>query len=120
MENDEKQAFIESMEEIEAAEDIEYAFVEGFKPGHPFRIGSLTAGDLIEWSEANEGEAKRTAGLRLICKSLVNSKGERYATDPKNIDVFRKKNHKTTERIVTDILKLNGMMVKQDAAAKKD
>jgi hypothetical protein len=112
---------IESMAEIEAAEDIEFAVVEGFKPGQPFKIGSLTAGDLIEWSEANEGEAKRTAGLRLIQKSLVNSKGERYAAnDPRAIDVFRKKNHKTTERIVTDILKLNGMNVKADTAAKKD
>lgn len=116
----EKEQYIESMEEIEAAQDIEYAVVEGFTPGKPFRIGSLTAGDLIEWSEANETEAKRTAGLRLICKSLVNAKGERYALDPKNIEVFRKKNHKITERIVTDILKLNGMTVKKDNEAGKD
>lgn len=111
---------VESMEEISASDDVEYATIEGFKPGKPFRIGSLTAGDLIEWSEANEGEAKRTAGLRLITKSLVNSKGERYAADLKNIAVFRTKSHKVTERIVKEILKLNGMTVKQDDAAKKD
>lgn len=112
---------VESLDEIEKAEDIEYAEVEGFAPGRPFRIGSLTAGDLIEWSEANEGEAKREAGLRLIVKSLVNSKNERYAaSDPKAIAVLRKKNHKVTERLVTDVLKLNGMNVKKDAEAKKD
>lgn len=112
--------FVETLEEIENTQDIEYTTVEGFTKDRPFRIGSLTAGDLIEWSEANEGEAKRTAGLRLIAKSLVNQKGERYASDEaKAIPLFRKKNHKVTERIVTDILKLNGMTVKKDAEEKK-
>jgi len=117
-----EKSMIESMEEIAAAVDIEYATVEGFVPGQEFRIGSLTAGDLIEWSEANDGPAKRTAGLRLITKSLVNSKGVRYAADPKNIEVFRAKSHKVTERIVKEILKLNGMEVKTDGVkdAKKD
>lgn len=111
--------FVETIDEIASAQDIEYATVDGFVPDRPFRIGSLTAGDLIEWSEANEGEAKRTAGLRLITKSLVNAKGERFmATDTKALDVLRAKNHKVTERIVMDILKLNGMNVKADAAAK--
>lgn len=109
---------VESMEEIEASVDVEYATIEGFTPEKPFRIGSLTAGDLIEWSEANEGEAKRTAGLRLITKSLVNSKNERFAADSKNIAIFRRKSHKVTERIVKEILKLNGMNVKDDAAKK--
>ena len=111
---------IESMEEIAASNDVEYASIEGFTKDKTFRIGSLTAGDLIEWSEANEGEAKRTAGLRLITKSLVNSKNERFAADPKNIAVFRTKSHKVTERIVKEILKLNGMTVGQDDKAKKD
>jgi len=111
---------IETIEEIEAGEDIEYALVPGYKEDESFRIGSLTAGDMIEWAEANEGDEKRTAGLRLITKSLVNTKGVRYATDPKNLAVFRKKNHKTTERIVMAILELNGMNVKKDNEAKKD
>ncbi len=60
---------IDSMADILDAKDVEYATIEGFTKDKPFRIGTLSAGDLIEWSEANEGEAKRTAGLRLICKS---------------------------------------------------
>lgn len=117
---DKVQAQVESMEEIDASVDIEYAIIDGFTEGKPFRIGSVTAGDIIEWSEASEGEAKRTMGLRLICKSLVNSKNERFASDLKNIAVFRRKSHKVTERIVKEILKLNGMNVKDDAAKKAD
>lgn len=119
-----------SMEEILAsgASDVEYAIVDGFKPGEKVRIGSVTAGDMIEWSEANEGEAKRTAGLRLITKSLVGPEkptngqppNHRYADDVKNIPKFRAMRHKETERIVREILKLNGMNVKQQDDAKKD
>jgi hypothetical protein len=118
---DEKKTY-ESLDELFAsgASDVEYAFVDGFKPGEQVRIGSVTAGDMIEWSEASEGEAKRTAGLRLICKSIVNSKGERIADSKKNIEKFRGMRHKETERIVKEILKLNGMTVKAEAEAKKD
>jgi hypothetical protein len=113
-----------SMEEIEAsgASAVEYAVVDGFKPGEKVRLGSVTAGDIIEWSEANEGEAKKTAGLRLITKSLVGPEPEnrRYADDSKNIAKFRTMRHKETERIVKEILRLNGMSVKTEADAKKD
>jgi hypothetical protein len=94
-----------SMDEIETSDDIEYATVPGFKAGEVFRIRSLDAGSLIEWSESNEGEAKRTAGLRLIVKSLVNGEGARIANDT-HIAVLRKKSHKVTERIVKAILEL--------------
>lgn len=111
-----------SMDEIDAsgAKDVEYAVIDGFKPGQKFRIGSVTAGDMIEWQEANEGEAKKTAGLRLICRSLVDKDGNRYANDDKNIQKFRNYRHKETERIVREILKLNGINVKADTAAKND
>jgi molybdopterin-guanine dinucleotide biosynthesis protein len=103
----------------DGASQTEYAIVEGFKPGKKIRIGSVTAGDMIEWSEANEGEAKRTAGLRLICKSLVNDAGIRISSD-KDIVKLRTMRHNVSERIVKEILKLNGMNVKADDAAKKD
>lgn len=103
----------------DGASEVEYAVIEGFNPKKKIRIGSVNAGDMIEWSEANEGEAKRTAGLRLIVKSLVNAKGERIGSD-KDIPKLRVMRHNVTERIVKEILKLNGMSVKQDAAAKND
>jgi len=113
-----------SMDEILAsgASEVEYTLVDGFKPGEKVRIGSVTAGDMIEWSEANEGEAKKTAGLRLITKSLVGPEPHniRYADDPKNIPRFRAMRHKETERIVREILKLNGMNVKQQEKEKND
>lgn len=114
-----------SLDDIMKEDDVEYARLPGFKPGQVFVIQSLTAGDLIEWTEANEGEAKRTAGLRLIVKSLVdgepgkdaNATGKRIMNDT-HIAVLRQRGHKTTERIVKAILELNGMNVKKDADAK--
>jgi len=126
MENDVKtpEKIYASMDEIMAggAADVEYAVIDGWEPGKKVRIGSVTAGDIIEWSEANEGEAKRTAGLRLITKSLVGPAPDniRYADSPRNIEKFRGMRHKETERIVKEILKLNGMNVKAEAEAKKD
>lgn len=105
----------ESMDEILAAPDIEYTTVPGWNG--LIRIGSLTAGDMIEWTEANDGEAKRTAGLRLIVKSLVNSEGKRIGTD-KDISKLRAKSHKVTEQVVKAILKLNGFNVKEDEQKK--
>ncbi len=112
-----EELIVASMEEM--GEDIvEYATIEGFTPGKKLRIGSLTAGDMIEWSEANGTEAKRTAGLRLITKSLVDVNGNRYAENPKNIQILRNKRHRITENIVRAILKLNGMEIKKDGELK--
>lgn len=116
-----------TVSDIIVAQDVEYARIPGFKSGTVFVIQSLTAGDLIEWSEANEGEAKRTAGLRLIVKSLVDGEpgiddgatGKTILTD-KHIGLLRSKSHKVTENIVKSILKLNGMTVKGEKDAKND
>lgn len=103
----------------DGASTVEYAEIEGFKPGRKIRIGSVNAGDMIEWTEANDGPAKRTAGLRLITKSLVNQAGTRISSD-RDIEKLRTMRHNITERIVKEILKLNGMTVKQDKDSKND
>lgn len=115
------------LQAAEGTNSTEYKRVPGFKPGQVFVIASVTAGDLIEWSEANEGEAKRTAGLRLIVKSVVDGepgKDEgatgRRIMDDTHIALLRKLQHKTTENVVKAILNLNGMNIKDEAAAKKD
>ena len=110
--DDQKEEAILSLDEILASDDVEYAVIEGFAPGDKIRIGSLTAGDLIEWSEANETEAKRTAGLRLIVRSVVDGEGKRLMSD-KHIAALRKKNHKRTENVVKEILKLNGLKTEE-------
>jgi hypothetical protein len=97
---------------------VEYVRTPGFKPGQVFVIQSVTAGDMIEWSEASEGEAKRTMGLRLIIKSVVDGEpgkdegktGQRILDDT-HIALLRKLPHKATENVVKVILKLNGMNV---------
>ena len=118
-----EEAVVADMSDIETTDDVEYATVSGFKDGQKLRIGSLSAGDFIEWGEANDGPAKRTAGLRLICKSLVGPEPAniRYASNDKNIKVFSQKSHKRTENIVKAILKLNGIKVKGfEEEAKND
>jgi hypothetical protein len=102
--------------------DVEYEIIEGFKPGEKIRIGSVTAGDIIEWQDMLDGPAKRNAGLKLICKSLVGPApgNVRFADNDKNIAKLKDIRHKDTERILKAIVKLNGMNVKDEAAAKKD
>jgi hypothetical protein len=107
-----------SMAEITATNDIEYAIVPAWG-GKKVRIASVTANDIIQWSEANEGEAKRTMGLRLITRSLVDKDGKRISGDH-DIPMLRTKSHKITEAIVKAILKLNGMNVKAEEASKND
>jgi hypothetical protein len=116
MKDEGKSKIYASMDDIlgSGSTDVEYAEIDGFKPGEKIRIGSVTAGDIIMWSEANEGEAKRTAGLRLITRSLVGPEPSniRYADSPENIPKFRAMRHNVTNRIVKAILKLNEMNVK--------
>lgn len=104
------------------ANEVQYKTIAGFKEGTLIRIGSISAGELIAWTEAGEGEAKRTAGLRLICQSLVGPEpgNVRYASDLKNIAKFRGMRTNVTERIIREILKLNGMGKAADEESKKD
>jgi hypothetical protein len=106
-----------SLDEMVADSPTEYATIPGFKTGTTIRIGSLDAGEMIEWSEANEGEAKRNAGLRLIAKSLVDKDGKFQITpgDEKAVgravQQLKKVQHKKAEEVVKAVLKLNGMRV---------
>ena len=112
------------MDDILTASDIEYKSV-------PFGnglvcIGSVTAGDLIEWSEENEDKSKkRVAGLRLIVKSLCDrpfdpktGQGGNRIGKPEHVEMFAKKAHKSTETLLKQILKLNGMEVKENENTK--
>lgn len=101
-----------SMDEILAADDVEYAEIEGWKG--MIRIGSLSAEDFIEFNDTNEGPAKKTANVRIILKSLVDKDGKRIGSD-KHIEALKKKSHATINRIVQEIIKLNGLEVPKDA-----
>ena len=106
---------------------VEYRRVAGLKQGTTTVLKTVTSGDIIEWSEASEGEAKRTAGLRLIIKSVVDGEPgkDQGATgktilDDTFIKVLKQIPHKDTERLIKDIVKLNGMTLKGDNATKND
>jgi hypothetical protein len=110
-----------SVDEMLSSADVEYASVPAWNksdgtPGN-VRIGSLTAGDMIDFVQANEGPAKATAGIRLIIKSLVDKNGVRVG-DIKQMDAFKKKNSKITNSVVEAILKLNGLDKKVQETAK--
>lgn len=104
-----------SFDEFLAVDDTR--FIEVPIDGAILRLGSLNAGDLLEWAEANDGEAKRTAGLRLIVRSIVNENGERTGTD-KHLNALRKKDAKTCNDLVSKILELNGLNAKQQEEVK--
>ncbi len=116
-----------SIDEMLGADDVEYKviptwMVKDAKTGTMVqgysRIGSLDAESIIEWRDENEGPAKKTMGIRLLVKSLVDKDGNRIGT-PKHYEAFKKKSNAVMERILGEIVKLNGMTVKQDEAAKK-
>jgi len=105
-----------SADDILAVVDIEYATVKAW--GKTARLQSLTAGEMIEFREANEGEAKRTAGLRLIINSLVDKAGNRILNNT-HIAMLRLKSEKQNNAIIKEILKLNGLNV-DEKATKND
>ena len=106
-----------SMDDILAVEDTEYKEIEMW--GGVARIGSLTAGELLEFVEANKGPAKTTAGLRLIIKSLVNKDGNRIGKDT-HLQGLRTRNAKQIEDLTNKILVLNGIGKKAQEEAKND
>ena len=95
-----------SADEMLDAKDIEYAEVEAF--GGIVRIGSIDAGQMIEFTEGNKGPAKRNAGLRMIIQSLVDGEGNRIG-DMKDLDRWKKRSQKTCNKIVKAALELNGL-----------
>lgn len=72
------------------------------------RFGSLNAEEMIEFVEANEGIAKRTASVRLVQKSLINEKLERIGDD-KMLQRLMKKDAKIINRLASRLLVLNGL-----------
>jgi hypothetical protein len=103
-----------SMDEYLEADDVEYVTVPLPDGKGSLRFGSLDAGSMLDFIDSNDGPAKRTAGLRLIIQSLVDDKGVRIGSD-KHLNGLKKKNAAFTNRLVGEILKLNGM----GEAAKK-
>jgi hypothetical protein len=74
---------------------------------------------MIEWLEANEGPAKKTAGLRLVAKSLVDKTGARIGKED-TVVKLASRNTQAINRIVQAVLDLNGLKKSASADAKND
>lgn len=108
-----------SIDDIDSADDIKIISREVPEWGGHLLLGSLPSSEMIDWVEASEGPAKRTAGLRLLVKSLVNEKGERIGTD-RHLQIFKKKSAVVCNQILDDIIALNGLNKKAQAEIKND
>lgn len=110
-----------SVDQMLATDDVEYAeiptwmirgsngeMVQGYT-----RIGSLTSEDVVAWRDTADGPAKKTMGVRLFVNSLVDEKGNRIG-DPRFYEAFKKKSNKIQERVLQEVLKLNGMTQKNE------
>ncbi len=95
-----------SVEEMLAADDVRYEVIDAF--GGKVRIGSISAGEMMEFMTQNQGPGKKTAGLRLFIASLVDATGKRIGNNTM-ISMFAQKNAADINRVVARILKLNGL-----------
>lgn len=96
-----------------AAEPVEIVKVVLDDKGACMFVGSLTADDFVEWTEAREAggpESKKNAAALLIVRSLV--KGEKDATrigTDAMIPKFRATKVAKTEKLLKAIFALNGI-----------
>src|SRR4051812_3017211 len=103
-----------SVEDIDKMIDTRFDEIDAW--GGTLRVASLDADSMIDFIEANEGPAKRTAAIRLLIKSLVDKDGNRIGTD-KHIAVFKKKDSATIAKVVKRIMLLNGIGQEAEALA---
>lgn len=102
-----------SVEEIEAAQDTDYAEVPvpEWKKDSIVRLGSLMASDYNEWVEKNGELTVRQSGYDLIRRSIVDENGKRIGS-PALVEVLRKKDARIISRLLSAALNLNGMVGK--------
>jgi hypothetical protein len=111
----ETDAKVLSMEEILAAEPelARYKDIPVPELKASIRIGLISAGDYIEWEQANTGIAGRTAGLRLLLRSIVNPDGSRAANN-QNIEALVKQWNKmpvgVVSKLVREVMRFNEML----------
>lgn len=103
-----------SLEDIFSTDTTEYANVEVpalARNGRPgiVRIRSLSAGEMIEFMEANEDpKKKKVAGIRLIIKSVVDGQGRNTGREEHEA-LWKRQSTAVTSVIIDEIMKLNKM-----------
>jgi len=122
-------AAVMGFEDVMAASAVEYEEVSVW--GRKVAVMSITAGEVLEWVQAKEGpdlEARKTAGLLLLARSLCT---ERTAGSPpptrlcdtpekeqQMVEAFKLKDSKNVNALVSRVLRINGI-VDDEPAGKK-
>ena len=115
-----------SFDDIVTTDDVEYRDVpvkNWPKVGETniVRIGTCSAEDLIEWSEENEVDRK-SAGLRLLAKSMVDANNVRFASVPGAVErlvkTLSKRSSNAINKLVQEALDLNQLTPESQAKAK--
>jgi len=89
--------------------DTEYDYVDIPEWGGRVKIRSLTADEVIKFTESMKGEAKKNAMVRICHLCTVNEDGSPMFEDGNMIAKLQKKSVKAINRIQKAALKLNGM-----------
>ena len=115
---EEAEEVLSSLDQIVDTVDIEFKTIHVPKWKMSIRIGSLSAEDLISFVETNEQpKAKRTAGIRLLVKSMVDTDGNRIGRDT-DIAILQRKNHQIVTSLIDEVMKLNGLGKKDQEQLK--
>jgi len=111
----ENQQTVLSLDQMLAGSDTEYELVDVPEWGGKVRIGSLTAEQMVKWTEAKTETPldRRNAGLLLLVSSIVDADGNRIA-NASHVGAFRGRSAKVLNRIIDRILKMNGLIVTEE------
>lgn len=112
----------------ETIDNVRFDVVEdAYGPGQHTRIGSVNSLDMIQWMEDNDSkdpEIRKTGGLRLLVKSIVDKNGARLPEEQseKWLQIFGAKDAQANGRVIAAALVLNGLRKPkaQVEAAKND
>src|SRR5262245_14597172 len=117
----ENQQTVLSLDQMLAGSDTEYELVDVPEWGGKVRIGSLTAEQMVRWTEAKTETPldRRNAGLLLLVSSIVDADGNRIA-NASHVNAFRGRSAKVLNRIIDRILKMNGLVVDTSAIHQID
>ncbi len=103
-----EQKVINSWDELLAADDMDHAEVP-FGNGYVARLGSLSALEMLKWTEDQREEANKEAnGLLLVAMCLVDQDGKRCG-NVEDMKRLREKNPKTMQLLIQAAVTLNGM-----------
>jgi hypothetical protein len=112
-----------NLDEMLAADDVEYVTVEIPEWGGVVRLGSINADAMLDYAEQNNAPGgARSSTIRLIMLSMVDAAGVRLVPKEdlaRRFAAFAKKDVRVMNKLLDATLKLNGIR-QQPALVKND